>query len=103
MLEMLYVKAGPQVGQRVALWDKSPAHPGPDHEIFVAGSAIVHAAKTPAVAAALQDLRVELATEAEYQDYQRRLAEQAERGAAEIAERGEQSLQEAAAAAERQD
>ncbi len=47
------VKAGEQVGNRVALWERDAAHP--DGEAFVAGDTVASVARTPAVVARLQD------------------------------------------------
>lgn len=52
----------------VALWEKHPKHPAPDHEIFVAGDAEVEAGETPRVMKALGDnilVRVEKAAKKE--------------------------------------
>lgn len=43
---------------KVALWEKHPDHPGPDHEIFVAGDVEVEAAETARVLRAIADGRL---------------------------------------------
>jgi len=54
-VETIFVKSA--LGNNdVALWEKHPNHPG--QEIFVAGEAVVEAAKTPRVMRALADNRL---------------------------------------------
>lgn len=46
-------------GNKVALWEKHPDHPAPDHEIFVAGDMEVEAAETARVLRAIADGRLQ--------------------------------------------
>lgn len=54
-VETIFVKSA-LPNNDVALWEKHPNHPG--QEIFVAGEAVVEAAKTPRVMRAFSDNRL---------------------------------------------